>query len=163
MQILKTKSRISRRTSISSRVTSFFKPVSAETAKDININYYGKCLNTDRLDLILISKVRKLSKYPNDWCGNGSLKASIEAINNAEEFIRSLISIDKDIEPPYISLASDGEINFWWKLPKITLDLGLFGEGTYSYYAKLPDTELLKDDVPISEKLPDEILAALKK
>ena len=37
---------------------------------------------------------------------------------------------------PNIGLASDGEINFLWKQGGLHIDLGLYGSGTFSYYAR---------------------------
>ena len=37
---------------------------------------------------------------------------------------------------PYISLADDGEINFTWNTEQISIDLGFYGTGTYSYFSR---------------------------
>ena len=37
---------------------------------------------------------------------------------------------------PNIGLAADGEINFLWKQGGLHIDLGLYGSGTFSYYAR---------------------------
>ena len=52
---------------------------------------------------------------------------------------------------PSIGFADDGEVNFSWKQNGIHIDLGFYGDGTYSYFAK--DSEGNKyygDDVPVT-------------
>ena len=62
-----------------------------------------------------------------------------------------------DILPPKIYLPHDGEINFLWKQKDhgLHVDLGLYGDGTYSYYATSKDGEEFMDDsVMTSQGLP---------
>ena len=57
---------------------------------------------------------------------------------------------------PHISLADDGELNFAWNGGPIYVDLGFYGTGTYSYFAR--DGQGRKyhgDDVPAKEPIPD--------
>ena len=57
---------------------------------------------------------------------------------------------------PHISLADDGELNFAWNGGPIYIDLGFYGTGTYSYFAR--DGQGRKchgDDVPAKGPIPD--------
>ena len=45
-------------------------------------------------------------------------------------------TVRESVPIPHISLATDGEINFFWNLVNFRLDLGFFGDGTYSYYGE---------------------------
>ena len=63
---------------------------------------------------------------------------------------------------PHISLAGDGELNFAWNGGAIYVDLGFYGTGTYSYFAR--DQEGRKhheDDVPAHAPIPDSLMQVL--
>ncbi len=60
---------------------------------------------------------------------------------------------------PEISLANDGEINFLWESDGAYVDLGFYGSGTYSYFARGGSgREVRGEDVPASSGLPIEIV-----
>ncbi|WP_442498238.1 hypothetical protein [Methylobacter sp. sgz302048] len=114
-------------------------------------------LNTDRVDLRMISKIRYIGTYTDGWDEANGKAASRQAVNEAEKFVWQL---SPDIREPMITLAADGEINFLWDSPDFKLDLGIYGDGSYSYYGKTSNgAEFIADEKMIDDKLPDEILA----
>ncbi|WP_394754371.1 hypothetical protein [Crenothrix sp.] len=116
-------------------------------------------LNTDRVDLKMIARIRDIGMYSNGWDGSNGKAASNAAINEAEMFVRQLSLNTKE---PIITLAADGEINFLWVFSDFRLDLGIYGDNSYSYYGKKSDgKEFLADEKLINEKLPTEILALI--
>ena len=59
---------------------------------------------------------------------------------------------------PHISLAHDGELNFAWNGGPIYIDLGFYGTGTYSYFAR--DAQGRKyhgDHLPARGPLPESL------
>ena len=65
-------------------------------------------------------------------------------------------------EMPHISLADDGEVNFTWTRNKLHIDLGFYGTGVFSYYARDENgRELFGDDIPAKGRLPQELTALL--
>jgi hypothetical protein len=65
---------------------------------------------------------------------------------------------------PFITLTDDGEINFIWKLPNVTIDLGFFGDKTYSYFARTPDGRIFRaDNRPLSSPLPKDLHELMSK
>ena len=63
---------------------------------------------------------------------------------------------------PYISLADDGEVNFAWAREGMRIDLGFYGTGTYSYYARDKEgEEFFGDDISASSPIPKELAALL--
>ena len=83
---------------------------------------------------------------------------SNRAFADARAFIHALSSIPL----PHLSFADDGEINFLWDQDGIHIDLGFYGTGTYSYFARGKDEEgFYADDVPASDGLPDALVALL--
>ena len=69
----------------------------------------------------------------------------------------------KKYHKPHVTYREEkGEIDFRWDLETIKLDLGFYGDGTYSYYAVLADgQEFFGDDIDVSQELPLEILRAI--
>lgn len=121
----------------------------------------GQIMGKNRNDLKALGRLRELAIYKDGWAGPDSFAASKKAIADAEIFIRAIDF--QEILPPYISLAQDGEINFWWDFPGVRMDLGIFGDGTYVYYARLDALELADDGISVSQPLPENILNKLKK
>lgn len=104
--------------------------------------------------MTILEKLNNLERY------SGEDKFSPEAIADAKRFIETLDI--NNIWQPYISVIEDGEVNFWWDCP-IWLDLGMYGDGTYSYYACFEDkSELFGVCIPVSESLPAKILDTLR-
>ena len=85
-----------------------------------------------------------------------------QTFKDAHVFLLNLNPIE--IIPPSIGIADDGEINFYWKFDEILIDLGFYGNGTYSYFAQ--DSEGMNyhgDDLDVNTfKLPDTVLNLIK-
>ena len=119
-------------------------------------------LDLERADLSTIARIRDLGNYSDGWDGYEGKSPSKTAISDAEKFSR-LLSFDQ-VHAPRISLASDGEINFLWMLQDFRLDLGFYGDGTYSYYGKTTNgEEFMADDQPFDKVLPDQIIQLIRK
>lgn len=120
----------------------------------------GQHLNAERDSVI--ANIRKLGTYRSGWNRPDSVAPSRAAVNDAERFARNLALAS--IHLPHISAADDGEINFWWNRDGLYIDLGFFGDGTYSFYARLPNgKEITEDEAPIARPLPSELLRLLEK
>lgn len=64
---------------------------------------------------------------------------------------------------PHILLADDGEVNFAWDCEGVHIDLGFYGTGAFSYYARGADgREHYGDDVLVSHPLPAELEPLLR-
>jgi hypothetical protein len=145
---------------LSTKKTSLIKPcqsVISDTNKDVLES------KIEREKSKIISRIKKLQKYQQGWYdGIEGIPASEQTIQDALIFANNL-DFNK-IHIPYISLARDGEISFWWDLKTIKLGLSFYGDGTYSYYAKLENgKEFFGDDEDSILTLPLEILEKLKK
>ena len=56
-------------------------------------------------------------------------------------------------------MANDGEINFLWESDDVYVDLGFYGTGTYSYFARGKNGQGIHgEDVPASKGLSVEIV-----
>ena len=101
---------------------------------------------------LLIEKVRSFAVLDDAWDGECAKAPTAKAIQEAEDFIYLLKDrhILDEIKQPIVSLMNDGEINFWWNLPEARFDIGFYGSGIYSYYAKIKDQEFGEDDKEFS-------------
>ena len=83
------------------------------------------------------------------------------AFADAEEFVTAWRPVE--IQMPDVGLADDGEVNFLWKGPELHVDLGFYGDGTFSYFARDGDgVRYADDDVVAGLGLPPDLLALLK-
>ena len=84
-----------------------------------------------------------------------------EAFTDAWEFASRLDLNSCDF--PMVNMAGDGEINFFWHRGSdgLKVDLGFYGTGTYSCYARKGDQEVFADDVRVTDGLRDDIAALL--
>ena len=82
------------------------------------------------------------------------------AFSDAEAFARQLPAPLSEM--PHISLADDGELNFAWNGGPVYIDLGFYGTGTYSYFAR--DKQGQKhygDDIPARGPIPRDLIETL--
>ncbi|WP_259757445.1 hypothetical protein [Pseudomonas sp. GCEP-101] len=109
------------------------------------------------LDLV-IGRVRQFSGLEENWDGYGGVRIGQDSRNDAELFSAyHAAEIEKCL--PKISCAGDGEINFSWKTAFGVIDLGLYGDGKYSYYAKSTDGRVyISDEEDLATPLPDEVI-----
>lgn len=83
-----------------------------------------------------------------------------KALVDAEQFVKAWP--DTLVAKPDVGLADDGEVNFFWKHRGTQVDLGFFGDGTYSYFAKDRHGErYFGDDLPAADGLARELLHVL--
>jgi hypothetical protein len=153
--------------------TQKFSPIESSESIILDTNNYVLRNKPERLEIVerkyqanskVISRIKELAKYQKGWYDKiEGIPADAQTINDAITFVNNLDF--NHIQIPYISLATDGEISFWWDLETIKLGLGFYGDGTYSYYAKLLENgkEFFGDDKDLKSTLPLEILEKLKK
>lgn len=84
-----------------------------------------------------------------------------EAFTDAWEFASRLDLNSCDF--PMVSMAGDGEINFFWRRESdgLKVDLGFYGTGTYSCYVRKGHREVFADDVRVTDGLRDDIAVLL--
>ena len=83
------------------------------------------------------------------------------AFADAQRFVSAWPSVD--LPMPDVGLADDGEVNFLWQGPQLHVDLGFFGDGTFSCFARAPGgVRIAVDDVAAELGLPPDLQAILK-
>ena len=104
----------------------------------------------------LLRRILDLRSTPNSERWTDAQWPADEAFIDAAEFVRRLPEPLNAV--PHISLADDGEVNFAWHHGNMRIDLGFYGTGTFSYYAKSPTgQELFGDHVPARLPIPTDL------
>ena len=102
----------------------------------------------------------KLDAISNDDSGRlpNDVLPSPQAWRDARTFV---LNLPKSLgHLPNIGLAADGEINFLWKQGGRHIDLGLYGSGTFSCYARdEAGREYFEDARSAVDGLPSEVAA----
>ena len=93
----------------------------------------------DGVILPLQVRLAELRSIPEEQRWPGADWPVDEAFLDAGEFAERL-PIQMRVAP-HISLADDGEVNFAWSQDGMLIDLGFYGSGTYSFYARGQDGE----------------------
>ena len=82
------------------------------------------------------------------------------AFGEATQFVRAWSR--EPVHMPDVGVADDGEVNFLWKQGGVHVDLGFYGDGTYSYYARdRQDCPYERDDLSPADGLTEELLSIL--
>lgn len=110
--------------------------------------------------LPLLERLAELCWLPEEQKWPGADWPDKEAFLDAGRFTEQLPVPMK--AAPHISLADDGEVNFAWSRDEMRIDLGFYGTGTYSFYARGQDgKEWFGDDIAVTSPIPKELLAVL--
>lgn len=110
----------------------------------------------------LLQLIRNQSAYIAGWDGYDAIAPSAATVNDAEHFAINTLP-RAGFQLPIVTSAPDGEVNFSWKNQKGIIDLGFYGDGSYSYYAKLANgKEVISDDSSLHTPLPDEVLEIIR-
>lgn len=108
----------------------------------------------------LIGKLTSYLELDDGWDGYSGERPSEVAVTDAIQFIQKLRTGLKSAIP---MVSSDGEVGLFWKDQENYIDIGFYGDGLYSLYAKLSNgDELLLDDVDINEEINDQLSDALR-
>ena len=70
---------------------------------------------------------------PEGWNGYEGEPASFDAVVDAINF---LMMRPEDIPLPYPQIASDGEVGLYWRVGEVYAEVGFYGDGQCSYYAR---------------------------
>lgn len=117
--------------------------------------------NVDNALFKVMAKVRSYFRLDRGWDGYSGVKIDRSAISDAEVFAAYHASFFERVMPS-ISCAGDGEINFTWRTASGVIDLGFYGDGSYSYYAKAQDGRVFSSDTEnLSSRLPEDVLGIL--
>lgn len=109
---------------------------------------------------VLLARLESLQNKPKSQRWPAAIWPSDQSFEDARQFITKLPS--SNVHIPNIGLADDGEVNFLWKQNGIHIDLGFYGDGTYSYYARRTgESGFYGDNIPVGQELPNALSALI--
>lgn len=108
----------------------------------------------------IASEMRALASKPDGWKGADSHSASISALHRAQDLLWKL-SVEKVERRPAVGLDHEGTFSFMWMDDEISADLTVYEDGTYSFFAKGPNSMAMVDDASIAEPLDRRLLSVL--
>lgn len=86
-------------------------------------------LDEDKLHAKLLSYL----ELSHDWDGRGAVPPSRDAVLDTIDFLGKR---PPDISLPFPQIASDGEVGLYWRTGEIHVEIGFYGDGELSYYAR---------------------------
>ena len=126
----------------------------------MGLNYSENQYITDQ-NLKLLDTVSSFQNLREDWGEIGSIPPAKTAIIDAILFVNLL---PRNATKPQVSVAADGEINFFWRSNDVYIDIGFFGDGMIDYYASV-DSQGIDEDASLVFSgclLPRNLAAAIK-
>ena len=109
----------------------------------------------------LKKKVKSFETLNKDWAGRNTTLPSSVAIENSMRFVDLLPSGGK---LPEVSVAGDGEVNFYWDFEGVFIDVGIFCDNNIYYYINVDTIGVDEDGAEIfnDQSLPDPLESAIR-
>ena len=109
----------------------------------------------------VLERLRELRADPRAKQSPWAKRPANHAFGDAQRFVSAWDS--EDLPMPDVGLADDGEVNFLWHAPRLHVDLGFFGDGTFSCFAQTPNgMRITIDGIAAEHGLPPELQAILE-
>lgn len=107
----------------------------------------------------LIADVRRFLEIADGFDGYSGRPPNHQAVLDAIALANGLPT---KATVPRVAVAGDGEIGFFWEGVDYFVDIGIQGDGTFSYFARMLQMEsLYGDDVSIADGFPQALEAML--
>lgn len=104
----------------------------------------------------MTKRIDYLAAQPADWKGPGSVPATEVVASDSKILLFKLSRAE--MTPPFIGLDADGDLTFAWNNNHFVCDMSIYGDGTYSFFAKSERGEASADEAKIDEPLPSSLL-----
>ena len=124
---------------------------------DLKLSRYRRIIDQKSELINMVFSFRNLGK---NWGETGSVPPTENAIRDAILFIDLLPA---NVTKPQVSIAADGEINFFWRSNGVYIDIGFFGDDMIDYYASV-DSQGIDEDASLAfsrRSLPRNLVAAI--
>ena len=108
----------------------------------------------------VVERINMLSKKEEGWKGQESHEMKPIVRKLALTFLRKLIHEGVDRRPT-VGLDYEGTVSFSWIRDDISVDLTIYEDGTYSYYAEKDDNIAGSDETSLSEPLDPKLVSIL--
>ena len=121
----------------------------------------GAPLEYESLHFEVSDRIAALSKKQDGWKGPDSLSALPLASEYANHFLRKLAKDGIDRQPT-VGLDYEGTFSFAWSDGNLSIDLTVYNDGTYSYFATNGERSATADDALLSERISPQLLDLLR-
>jgi hypothetical protein len=108
----------------------------------------------------LSDRMTFLSEKQDGWKGPESLAALPMAFEHANHLLRKLAVEGVDLRPS-VGLDYEGTFSFAWSDDRLNVDLTVYDDGTYSFFATDGERTATADDALVSERLSPQLLGLL--
>lgn len=108
----------------------------------------------------LFEQISHLSSKLVGWKGANSVAADEHSVRDAIALARKLVQ-ERISKYPAIGLDEDGSFTFYWKDPDFVIDLSVYGDGTYSFFARCGDKSYSVDEAHIADPINRELRSVL--
>lgn len=120
----------------------------------------GTPLSYDGWHFEVSDRMVALSEKQDGWKGPESRRALPLAFEHANHLLRKLAADGIDRRPS-VGLDYEGTFSFTWSDGNLGIDLTVYDDGTYSYFATDGVSSATADDALVSERLPSQLLGLL--
>ena len=108
----------------------------------------------------LKGRIETLCQHSDGWKGPGSHAPEIDAKRFALEMLRKL-ALERIPRRPSIGLDFEGTFSFAWLDEDVSVDLTVYGDGTYSFFVSSSKYSTSADEEPIKEPIHSCLLRTL--
>jgi len=117
-------------------------------------------LSFDSWHFEVSDRIAALSDKKDGWKGPESLGASPLSLQHANHLLRKLAAEGIDRRPS-VGLDYEGTFSFTWSEGSLNIDLTVYDDGTYSYFATDGSRSVMSDDSLVSERFAPQLLGLL--
>lgn len=102
----------------------------------------------------LTERIERLASFGDGWKGPGSLRATESAKRDAITLARKLVACIPGAPRPSVGLDGDGVFCLSWRDADLSGNFSVYGDGTYSFFAKragrpsFGDAEMIAGPIP---------------
>ena len=105
--------------------------------------------NFDDYKAVLRKKIESFKYLDNNWALEECTLPTPEAIQDGHQFIDML---PINTKPPILEVASDGEINYFWRFDKSIIDVGFYGDNMIHYFVQMENSKVICETEEFNSK-----------
>lgn len=107
-------------------------------------------------------RIEFLAAKPNGWKGVNTLAAKVEACVDVIAVVEKLIDSFSGYMMPDIGLDAEGIFSLSWNQPPLMACVSVYGDGTFSCFARRGERSFSADSETIAGPLPDALIRLLR-
>lgn len=105
-------------------------------------------------------RIGELSSKNDGWKGEGSLALTDEVAQETKQVVK-LLSLANVTDVPSLGLDYEGSLSLFWQTQDLKAELSVYGDGTYSYFARRDAETATADEADINLPMEAKLLSIL--